>query len=342
MSRVLVVGGGIAGMQASLDLAAMDHQVYLIEKEKTLGGNLKNLYRIFPTNEKAETLLAGYLERIEAQNNITVYTNSTVRDFKGKVPAFKVTVNTEGKRHELSVEAIILATGSSLYDPTEKKEYGYGRYKDVISAADLEKMLKDEKLERPSDPKKPESIVFVQCVGFRDIRVNEYCSSFCCMSALKNAVLIKKEHPEIEVAVMYMDIRTPSLYEQMYTDARNIGVSFIRSRPAEIFEKSNKLILNFENTLTGKTKAMESDLVVLSIGAIPSSETEELGKMMDVPLSKTGFFKVLSAPLGTNVPKIFVAGANCGPKDINYSLSQGSAAAAQVNKTLRNLNVTGE
>ncbi len=341
MDKVLVVGGGIAGMQTSLDLAAMDHQVSLIEKEKNFGGNLRDLYRVFPTNEKAEAVLAGYLEKIEARNNITVYTNSTVLDFKGKAPAFKVTINTKGKRHKLSVGAIVLATGFSLYDPAEKKEYGYGRYNDVISAVDLEKMLKDGKLERPSDSKKPESIVSVQCVGFRDIRANEYCSSFCCMSALKNAVLIKKEHPEIEVTVMYMDIRTPSLCEQMYSDARNLGVRFIRSRPAEIFEKNNKLVLNFENTLTGKTRTMESDLVVLSIGAIPSSETEELGKMMGLTLSKTGFFKVVSAPLGTDVNGIFVAGANCGPKDTSYSLSQGSAAAAQVNKTLRDLNVKG-
>jgi len=342
MSSVLVVGGGIAGMQASLDLAAMDHQVYLIEKEKTLGGNLRNLYRVFPTNEKAEAILTGYLERIEAQTNITVYTNSTIHDFKGKMPTFKLTINTEGKRHELNVGAIVLATGFSLYDPTEKKEYGYGRYKNVISAVDLEKMLKDGKLERPSDSKNPESILFVQCVGFRDVRANEYCSSFCCMSALKNAVLIKREHPEMEVTVMYMDIRTPSLYEQTYSDARNLGVRFIRSRPAEIFEKNNKLVLNIENTLTGRTRSMESDLVVLSIGAIPSAEIEELSKMTALPLSETGFFKVVSAPLGTGVHGVFVAGANCGPKDMNYSLAQGTFAAAQVNKTLRALNVTSE
>lgn len=341
MGKVLVVGGGIAGMQASLDLAAMDHQVYLIEKEKNLGGNLRNLYRVFPTNESAETVLTGYLEKIEAQSKITVYTNSTISDFKGKAPAFRVTINTKGKRHELSVGAIVLATGFSLYDPAEKKEYGYGRYIDVISAVDLEKMLKDGKLERPSESKKPESIVFVQCVGFRDARANEYCSSFCCMSALKNAVLIKKEQPEIELTVMYMDIRTPSLYEQMYTDARNLGIRFIRSRPAEIYEKNNKLVLNFENTLTGKTGTIESDLVVLSIGAIPNPETEELSKIMALSLSKTGFFKVVSAPLGTGVHGIFVAGANSGPKDKSYSISQGSAAAAQVNKTLRDPNVTG-
>jgi heterodisulfide reductase subunit A len=341
MARILVVGGGISGMQASLDLAAMDQQVYLIEKEKNLGGTLRNLHRIFPTNEKAEVALADYLERIEAQNNITVYTNSTIIDFKGELPVFKVTMNTRGKRHKLSVGAIVLATGFSLYDPAEKKEYGYGRDKDVISALDLEKMLKDGKLERPSDSKIPASIVFVQCVGFRDIKANEYCSSFCCTSALKNAVLIKGEHPEIEVTVMYMDIRTPSLYEQIYSDARTLGVRFIRTRPAEIFEKNSRLTLNFENTLTGKMGTVESDLVVLSIGATPNPENEKMGQMMGLPLSRTGFFKFVVPPLDDGMRGIFVAGGNRGPKDTSYSRSHGSAVAVQVNKVLRSLDVKG-
>lgn len=335
MGKVLVVGGGIAGMQTSLDLAAMGHQVFLIEKEKTLGGNLRNLFRVFPTNEKAEVVLDNCLKQIEERGNITVYTNSTVRDFKGKARAFKVAINREGKKQELGVDAVVLATGFRLYDPSAKREYGYGRYKDVVSTLDLEKMLKDGRLEKPSDSKKPESIVFVQCVGFRDVKANQYCSSFCCTAALKNAILIKKQRSEIEVTIMYMDIRTPSLYEQIYSDARNLEINFIRSRPAEIFERNGKLDLNFENTLTGKPGTIESDLVVLSIGAVPGSEIEELGKMTGVPMSRTGFFKVVQEPLGTGVPGVFVVGANCGPKDTSYSLSQAGAAAAQVNKALR-------
>ncbi len=339
MGKVLVIGGGIAGMQASLDLAAMGHKVHLIEKEENLGGNLRNLFKVFTRNEKAETVLTRYLEEIEAENNITVFRNSTILGFKGKAPAFKVTINTEEEKHNLSVGAVVLATGFSPYNPTEKKEYGYTRYQDVISAVDLEEMLKSGKFERISDSQKPKSIVFVQCVGFRDLRANEYCSSFCCMSALKNAAYIKKEHPEVEVTVMYMDIRTPSLYEQIYSEARNLGVRFIRSRPAEIFEKNSKLVLNFENTLTGEMVTMESDLVVLSTGATPNPKTKELGKMIGLKLSETGFFKVVQPPLGTGVPGIFVAGANSGPKDMHYSLAQGSAAAAQVHKSLVNLDV---
>ncbi len=342
MGKVLVVGGGIAGMQASLDLAAMDHQVYLIEREKNLGGNLRNLYRISRSNEEAESTLTRYREKITTWNNITVHTESTVLGVKGKAPVFEVTINTKGKNHGATVGAIVIATGFDPYNSAEKKEYGYGRYKNVISALDLEKMLKDEKVERPSDSKNTESIVFVQCVGFRDVTANEYCSSFCCVSALKNAILIKREHKEIEVTVMYMDIRSPSLYEQMYSDARNLGVRFIRTRPAEIFEKNNKMVLNFENTLTGRIGYVEADLIVLSIGAIPSSETNELSEMTGAALSEAGFFEIVAPPSGTNVPGIFVAGADCGPKDTNYSKSQGSAAAAQVNKALRYQDARGQ
>jgi heterodisulfide reductase subunit A len=337
MSSVLVVGGGIAGMQASLDIAAMNHKVYLVEKKNNLGGNLRNLYTVFPTNDKAENILSRYIEKINRQNNITVLKNSMILDLEGEAPAFKARINSEGKTVKLSIGAIVLATGFSLYNLTEKKEYGHDRYKNVISTLDLEKILKVGKLERPSDSKKPQSIVFVQCVGFRDVKTNEYCSSFCCMSALKNTILIKNKHPDIEIYIMYMDIRTPSLYEKTYSDARNLGVKFIRSRPSEIFEKKNNLVINFENTLTGKTNTLECDLVVLSVGAIPNQGTDKLSEIMDVPLSETGFFKIVSMPSGTGVSGIFIAGANCGPRDISYSRSMGSAAATHINKMLRYL-----
>lgn len=338
MGKVLVLGGGIAGMQTSLDLADMGHQVLLIEKEKTLGGNLKNLHTIFPSNKKAETLLEAYLRKIEAHSNIKVYTNCTINDLKGKAPSFKATISLDGKKQELGVEALVLATGFKLYDAAGKREYGYGRSKNVMSAVDLEKMLKEGKFERPSDRKKPESIVFVQCVGFRDVKANEYCSSFCCADALKNAILIKKEHPETEVTVMFMDIRTPSLSEQSYSDARDIDVKFVRTRPAEIFERDGSIVINYENTLTGKSDSMKSDLVVLSVGAVPHPETEALSKMAGVPLSKSGFFRVVHEPSGTGVNGVFLVGVSCGPKDIGYSVSQAGAASTQVNRSLRSLN----
>ncbi len=336
MGKVLVVGGGIAGIQSSIDLANMGHQVFLIEKERKLGGNLKNLYKVFPTNESAEEVLSNSIKKAETHQNITITTDSTLFKFKEEEDAFEVTIDTAGKREAFTVEAIVLATGFTLYDPTEKTEYGYNRYKDVITSAELENMMKEGKLARPTNSEKPKSITFVQCVGFRDVKANSYCSYFCCVLTVKNALIIKRESPEIDVTVMYMDIRTPYLYENLYSDARNIGVKFIRARPAEIFPEKDKLILNFEDTLTSEVRNIESDLVVLSVGGLPPPETKELSRMMKIPLDKAGFFKVHCGPSGTDVDRIFVVGAACGPKDIDYSLSQAGAAASQINKLLGN------
>ncbi len=335
MVKVLVVGGGVAGMQASLDLARMGHQVHLLEKEKDLGGNLRRLHSVFPTNERAEDVLRRYREQIEAESRIKVSTESSLLSLEGEAPAFKAEVENKGKKNGLTVAAVVLATGFQPYDVRQKKEFGYGRYADVLSAIDLERMLLEQRLERPSDSCKPGSIVFVQCVGFRDARANLYCSSFCCKDAVKNAITIKKEHPETEVTIMYMDIRTPSLCEQMYFEAKSLGVKFIRSRPAEIYENDGKVTINFENTLTGKAETLRTDLAVLSVGAVPAQETKVLSKMMNVPLSETGFFKTEGVPSGTGARGVFVAGANCGPKDVAYAVSEAGAAAAQISIALR-------
>lgn len=341
MGRVLVVGGGIAGMQSSLDLAQMGHRVYLVEKEKELGGNLKNLYKIFPTNERAEEFLSNFTERVKTQGNISVLTGSTLSEFE-EDNAFRVTVNVAGERDVFNVDAIVLATGFVPYNPAEKTEYGYGRYKDVVTSIDLERMMKEGRLVRPSNFERPKSVTFVQCVGFRDVKAYKYCSSFCCTVTVKNALLIRRERPETEVTVMYMDIRTPYVYENLYSDARNAGVRFIRARPAEIFEKDNKLILNFEDTLTGEARSIESDLVVLSVGGIPPPETRKLSQMMKVSLDDSGFFRVHNRPSGTGANRIFVVGAACGPKDIDYSLSQAGAAASQINRLLGGTRVVGK
>lgn len=339
MSKVLVVGGGVAGMQASLDLAAMEHQVYLLEKNKSLGGNLLQLDRVFPTNEKASAILEKYVKMIETEPKITVFRESHLQRVEGKAPEFKITVERNGNKNNLTVAAIVLATGFSPYDVALKKEYGYGKLQDVISAVDLENMLRQQNLHKPSDLKAPDSIVFIQCVGFRDARANEYCSSFCCKNTLKNSILLKKEHSDMQIVVMYMDVRTPSLSEQMYSEARDLGVKFIRSRPAEVFEKNGKLAIAFENTLTGKVGTLESDIIVLSVGAVPCEETSDLAGMMKLPLCETGFFKVGSPPSKTGIQGIFLAGSNCGPKDINYSAAEGSAAAAQINIESRKAHV---
>ncbi len=342
MGKVLVLGGGVSGMQTSLDLSEMGHRVYLVEKEIELGGNLRKLYKVFPANAKAEELLNNFKEKIEKRKEISVLLDSTLIKVTEKKLAFEVVIDISGNYNTFDVDTIVLATGFVPYDPREKMEYGYSRYRDVVSSIDLEIMMKERKLARRSNSQKPKSVTFVQCVGFRDAKANIYCSSFCCTYTVKNALLIKKEYPEIDVRIMFMDIRTPFVYENLYLEARKIGVKFIRTRPAEIFEKNNNLILNFEDTLTSETHSIESDMVVLSVGGIPPPETKKLSEMMNLSLDELGFFNVNYTPSRTNSNRIFVAGTACGPKDIDYSLSQAGAAASQVNKLLREPRVNSE
>lgn len=339
MGKILVVGGGVAGIQSSLDLARTGHQVYLVEKKKQLGGNLLNLNRVFPSDENADSVVATLIEELKSQSNITIHVNSALKQIQKGTETFEATVEVGGKESTLQVDAVVVATGLLPYDPTEKSEYGYSKFVNVITSLDLEKMMKQGKLEKPSDSKRPQSITFVQCVGFRDVKANKYCSCFCCTSTVKNALLIKKSHPDTEITVMYMDIRTPNLYENLYSEARENGVRFIRARPAEIFEKKDKLAINFEDTLTDKVSSLESDLVVLATGGTPPPETKLLSQRLNLSVDEAGFIEVSDNLTKTTSNRVFVVGAACGPRDIDWSLSQAGAAASQINKLLRKTHV---
>jgi heterodisulfide reductase subunit A len=328
---VAVIGGGITGLQASLDLAGLGLNVCLIEKEKELGGNLKKLYKISPSNKKAQDLLDEKLAILAQAKNITVFTDTKIMNITGQFPHFKIRLSASEKAHDLDISAIALTTGFKPYDPSNEKEYGYKRLKNIITAPELEEILKKGSLTNLA------KITFIQCVGSRSIKNNEHCSAFCCLYAIKNALLIKQSSPRTDVRIMYMDIRTPFLYEHVYREAREAGVKFIRSRPSVIFEQNGILTMKLEDTLTGENLIIDSDLVVLSVGAIPSEENMMIAQTMDLELGKSGFFNTTGLT-STNIKGIFTAGAACGPKNTSDSLSQASAMAMQIVKMLTDKN----
>lgn len=340
MGRVLVIGSGVAGIQASLDLADFGYHVFLIERERELGGNLRNLNELFPTGENASDLLSSLSGRIGGKENITVMKSSEVLDITGKFPEFKVKVKSSTGERSLSVNAIVLATGFKPYDPSFLRQYGYGRYKDVITSLELEEMLRKGRLVRPSDLKKPNSISIIQCVGSRDNNLNAYCSSFCCMYAIKFARRIKRMYPELAITILYMDMRTPYEGELDYSDARLLGVRFLRGKPAKVKEVKGSLVVQVEDTLENDLVFLKSDVVVLSIGGVPDSSNVFFKETLNLELSDSGFFKVAERPVSTNVRGVFVAGAASGPKDIAYSMAQGSCAAAKVDIILKSAGIT--
>lgn len=343
MGNVLVVGSGVAGLQASLDLADFGYNVFMLEREHELGGNLKNLSELFPTGENASDLISSLLSKIACKKNITVMKNSEILDINGEFPEFEVKVKTSNLEKSLNVNAVILSTGFKPYDPTPLKQYGYGKYKDVITSLELEDMLKKKRLLRPSNSKKPNSISIIQCVGSRDMNANTYCSSFCCMYAIKLARQIKEIHPEIMITILYMDIRTPNQGEFNYSKARLLGVRFIRGKPARvragIGKMKDTLVVQVEDTLENDLIFLESDIVVLSVGGVPDPTNVFFKEKLNLELSDSGFFQVVERPVGTNVKNVFVAGAASGLKDSTYSITQGSCAAAKVDIALKSAEI---
>ncbi len=243
---------------------------------------------------------------------------------------------------ELKVGTIIVATGFDQFDARRKPEYGYGRYENVITGLEFERLVNASgptggKLLRPSDGKEPHRIGFILCVGSRDAKVgNPYCSRVCCMYSIKNARLYKEKHPEAEVYIFYMDIRAYGKgYEEFYRQAQEeYGIKFIRGRPGEVVEdpKTKNLLVRVEDTLLGIPLEVELDLVVLAAGMEHARDSEKIQRLLRLSRSADGFFSEAHPklrPVDTLTDGIYLAGTCQGPKDIPDTVAQASAAAAR-------------
>lgn len=246
---------------------------------------------------------------------------------------------------ELDVGAIVVATGFTHFDPTAIEEYGYGRYENVITAMEMERLHNSAgptagDFVRPSDHKNPKNIALIQCVGSRDKRYHEYCSGFCCMYTIKNAILLKQMYHDIDITIFYMDIRTPSKgYEEFYNRARNLGIRFIRGRPSQITEDpvTRNLFVRAEDQELGELIELETEMVALSAAAEPQPDTAKVSQTLTIPTSPSGFFMEYHPklrPIDTPAEGVFLAGAAQGVKDIPASVAQGSAAAARAARIL--------
>ncbi len=242
---------------------------------------------------------------------------------------------------ELEVGTIIVATGFDIYMPYDDKLYGYGEYDNVITALELERLIlaagpTGGKVVRASDGKKPKSVVLIQCVGSRNVDKYEYCSGYCCMHSLKHAVQLKEKYKDdVEVYILYIDMRTHFKgYEEFYRRARELGTNFIRGRAVHILEdpQTKNLTVRAEDMTLGELIELEAELVVLATASIPKSGTDELARILSVTRGADGFFMESHPklkPIDTAVDGVFLAGACQGLKDIPYSVSQGSGAAAR-------------
>jgi heterodisulfide reductase subunit A len=427
---VMVVGGGIAGIQASLDLANRGFRVYLIEKNPSIGGRMAQLDKTFPTMDCSMCILAPKMIECAHHPNVELMTYSEVKKVEGSVGNFKAKIlrkpryvdekkctgcgicsencpieasnefdenigvrkaiyisfpqaiprvavidketcvecglcnkvcpsgavnrQQESEEVDLNVGAVVVASGFDLFDPSNIPQYGYKRFKNVISAMELERLLSASgptggHLIRSSDGKIPRHIAFIQCVGSRDRREwirHPYCSSICCKYAVKDAVLIKEHESDSLVTIFYIDMRAFGRgFQEFVNRAKSeFGIQFIRSNPGEISEdpNTNNLVIWYEDPITRTATNQSYDMVVLCPALIPSRGMPELADALGVELDNYGFVKMqdtVRKPLDTNIPGIFGCGYCLGPKtgDIPDSITQGSAAAGRVAEALANV-----
>jgi heterodisulfide reductase subunit A len=422
--KVMVIGGGIAGINAALDLADMGYKVYVVEKTETIGGYMALLDKTFPTLDCSICIEGPKMVDVGRHPNIEIISYADILGVDGHVGNFNVkirknpryviaknctgcgecrdacpiefpnpadmnmgvrkaisvpfdqavpliytinrdyciecykcmdacgareAINFDQKPEEINVNvgAIVVSIGYDMYNPEDMKNYGYGKFSNVFTALELERLLlaagpTGGKVIRASDGEKPHSVAFIQCVGSRDVNKYEYCSGFCCMYTLKHAVMLKEKYKDaVQVHVLYTDMRSGFKgYEEFFNRALKGGVNFVRvklenRRVTEDAETKNLTV--YGETEEGNPVKVEADMVVLANAAIPRSTAPELSKMLGIPVGKDGFFKECQPkirPTDTEVPGIFLAGACGGLKDIPYSVSQGSAAAAQAASVL--------
>ena len=422
--RVLIIGAGVAGIQAALDCAEGGIQVVLVEREATIGGKMAKLDKTFPTVDCSACILGPKMVDVAQHPNITLYAKSEVEDISGYVGNFSIKIRkratyvdwdkctgcgactekcpakktpdtfnelvgpttainiafpqaipkkavinpehcrqlTKGKcgvcakvcptgainyeqQDEIITEevgCIVAATGYDLMDWTVYEEYGGGRYPDVVTSLQYERLLSasgptEGHIKRPSDGKEPKNIVFIQCVGSRDCSIGRpYCSGFCCMYTAKQAILTKDHIPDSKSFVFYMDIRANGkIYDEFTRRAmEEYGTEYIRGRVSKIYpDGEGHLIVRGVDTLLGEGVEIKADLVVLAVGVEAAKGSPKLAEKLRISYDSYGFFlesHVKLKPVETNTAGVYLAGVCQGVKDIPASVAQGSAAAAKV------------
>ncbi len=416
-AAALVVGGGVAGMEAALRLADAGKRVYLVEREPSIGGHAAMFDRTFPTLDCAACILNPKMVSVADHPDITLLSYSQVEEVAGSVGNYRVRVRKKARSvvealctscglcvdkcpwrnipsefdqglgtrpaiyfpfaqavprlplidrqhcayfqrgtcqvcrkvcptnaidfeqademQEFDVGAIILATGFRLFDPGRALQYGYGRWDNVLTS------LQFERLCHPAGPtggkivlkdgRQPGSIAILHCIGSRDEKFNRHCSRVCCMAALKFARLVR-ERTNARVFDFYIDMRTSGKgYEEFYEQVQQTGVIFVHGKGAEVTHQQGRLLVRAEDTLLGRGVVVPVDMVILAAGLEAQPDAAEVARLFGINCSLDGFFQEKHpklAPVDTATAGVFIAGACQGPKDIPDSVAQGAAAAA--------------
>ncbi len=328
--RALVIGAGLAGMTAALSIARQGFDVFLIERQPEMGGNLRHIFTASRPGEDPQVLLQEIIEAVRSEPRIQVITQAEVSEVKGYKGQYRSTVTcADGSQIELSHGAIVVATGAK---EIETAEYLYNQHERVLTQRSLEQRLTDPDFAGSLDGK---HLVMIQCVGSRD-EEHPYCSRICCTQALKNALAIKRQTPGARVVVLYRDLRSYGMREHLYRQARQAGVIFLQYEPAAkpvvSPEQDGGLNVQVRVQPEGRQVVLPADWVVLSAGIEPEPGNAALAQLLKVPLNETGFFleaHVKLRPVDFAADGVFLGGLAHSPRAIEETIAQAQAAAVR-------------
>ncbi|MFC1998432.1 CoB--CoM heterodisulfide reductase iron-sulfur subunit A family protein [Chloroflexota bacterium] len=324
-----VIGGGVAGMTSALSLANQGYEVHLIEREKELGGLLTGVNKLFPTNVDADKMINPIVDKVKTNKNIKLHMPAELKDVKGFIGDFDIIISENGADNEVKVGTIIVATGAQELKP--EGLHGYGKMENVVTQLDLEGRLKADK--KWIDDLR--GITIINCVGCR-IPERTYCSRFCCITAIKNAWILKEANPKTRVIVLHRDLMAYGVeFEEYYRKAMEAGVLFLRynlENPPEIIGDKKPESIKIYDELTDSHLKLPCDMVVLTTPLVSARDNEAVSKMLKVPLGDGMFFleaHLKLRPVEFATDGIYIAGSARWPVDISESISQGYAAAAK-------------